>query len=102
MCVSVCVFFSCDVLEVAKRQQSIKWFVSIFRWFVLYTGGCNVCLTFAISGIRLCILPTNKLHDLKRPVFACTHTHKSCIASSGKHSCLQRSCLPLEAMQLFC
>ena len=33
--VRVCV---CWKLEVTKRQLSIKWFVGVFKWFVLLVG----------------------------------------------------------------
>ena len=42
------------LLEVAKRQLSIKWFVSIFKWSVLPVNEMFV-LTFAISGTSLYI-----------------------------------------------
>ena len=35
VCVCVCVCARMCLLEVAKRQLSIKWFISILKWFVL-------------------------------------------------------------------
>ena len=81
--------------------------------------------------VDLCILPTNKLHDLKRPAFSlaaldhnyvdhthaltCTHTHNSCMTSleedsmhtsicvhSVLHDCVCSICAACVSIQCVC
>ena len=60
-----------------------------FKRFVLLVTGLNACRYLNQQLSLSCLSLSN-------------YKQNSCIASSDKHSGLQRSCLPLEAMQLLC